>query len=153
MDLQSYFSQENIIKNLSFYEMSYQVALGKLISNYPSKKIDTNIEFQYALGSIYELLKDLESNESKEIDFMQELTKQGAMDAVQFFANENLEQIKTSKINIEPIVNEINDNIFFNDTMKDILKDNFKAHQEKWNDVITEEISQAILKSLKDLEK
>ena len=66
MYIEKHFSRNNIINNLAKYELYYQVTLGNLISLTNTKEIDYEIEFQLALGSIYELLKDLRTlNHSK----------------------------------------------------------------------------------------
>ena len=59
MNIENYFEKNEIIKNLGKYELFYQVTLGNLISLTNAKDMNYEIEFQLALGSIYELLKDL----------------------------------------------------------------------------------------------
>ena len=100
MNIENYFEKNEIIKNLGKYELFYQVTLGNLISLTNAKDMNYEIEFQLALGSIYELLKDLRSLEDESISFEEELKKQAAMDAVQNFANENLELLKNGEIKI-----------------------------------------------------
>ena len=120
MNIQYYFNRNETINNLAKYELYYQVALGKLINITNTKDIKYDIEFQLALGSIYELLKDLRTLNDSNISFDDELEKQSAMDALQYFANENLEELKNGKIKIEDLVNNINDGIFFNEAMQEI---------------------------------
>ena len=151
MDIIKYFSKKAIINNLSKYETYYQVALGILISTTNKKEIDQNIQLEYALGSIYELIKDLE-NENIESIFDTELQKQAAMDALQYFTNENIEAVKNKDIDIENSVNMINDNLFFNDIALEICKNNLPVQIKKWKAIISDEISQSIITSLKDLE-
>mgnify|MGYP003586115797 FL=1 len=98
MNIENYFKENEIIKNLGKYELYYQVTLGNLISLTNTKDMDYEIEFQLALGSIYELLKDLRGFDDKTISFDEELKKQAAMDAVQNFANENLKLIKNGEM-------------------------------------------------------
>lgn len=112
MNIENHFKRDSIINNLAKYEMYYQVALGSLVSISNAKPINHEIEFQYALGSIYELIKDIESLE-EEINFEEELRKQSAMDALQNFVNENLELVKQEKLDVENFVNHINDGVFF----------------------------------------
>lgn len=152
MNIENHFSRENTINNLAKYEMYYQVALGSLVGETGTKEINHEIEFQFALGSIYELLKDLESYESEEISFEEELRKQSAMDAVQNFVNEHLELVKKGEIEVEPIINHINEGEFFNITMQQICDDNLDSQITKWQEIITEELSEAIMESLKELE-
>ncbi|RYA23330.1 hypothetical protein CRU96_08680 [Malaciobacter halophilus] len=152
MDIQKHFSKENIISNLAKYDMYYQIATGKLINITQTKDIDTNIEFQYALGSIYELLKDLEKLENSQELFEDELRNQAAMDAIQNFINNNMKLIKDGKIEIEPIINDINDGNFFNRTMIEICEQNHEKQLEKWKEVITDKLATAILQSLQELE-
>lgn len=152
MDIQKHFSKENIISNLAKYDMYYQIATGKLINITQTKDIDTNIEFQYALGSIYELLKDLEKLENSQELFEDELRNQVAMDAIQNFINNNMKLIKDGKIEIEPIINDINDGNFFNRTMIEICEQNHEKQLEKWEEVITDKLATAILQSLQELE-
>lgn len=153
MNIENYFKDKEIIKNLGKYELYYQVTLGNLISLTNAKEMNYDIEFQLALGSIYELLKDLRDFDDKTISFDEELQKQAAMDAVQNFANENLELLKNGEIKIEKIVNHINDGIFFNEAMKVVCDENLEHQIEKWEKIITEDLAKAILESIKELEK
>jgi hypothetical protein len=152
MNIQNYFRRNETINNLAKYELFYQVTLGNLISLTNTKDIDYEIEFQLALGSIYELLKDLRMLNDVSISFDDELRKQSAMDAVQYFANENLEQLKSGKIQIEELVNHINDGIFFNEAMQVICDENLEHQIEKWEEIITEDLAKAILESIQELE-
>ncbi|RXJ86634.1 hypothetical protein [Arcobacter sp. CECT 8985] len=153
MNIERHFSKEKIIDNLAKYDMYYQISVGKLINiTNNSNNIDANIEFQYALGSIYELIKDLEKLDNGEELFPSELRNQAAMDATQNFINNNMEFVKNSKIDIEPIINDINDNNFFNRTMIEICEESQEKQIEKWELVITDEVSTAIQDSLKELE-
>ena len=153
MNIENYFRKNEIIKNLGKYELYYQVTLGNLISLTNTKDMDYEIEFQLALGSIYELLKDLRGFDDKTISFDEELKKQAAMDAVQNFANENLELLKNGEIKIEKIVNHINDGIFFNEAMEVVCHENLEHQIEKWEEIITPDLANAILESIKELEK
>ncbi len=153
MNIENYFRKNEIIKNLGKYELYYQVTLGNLISLTNTKDMDYEIEFQLALGSIYELLKDLRDFDDKTISFDEELKKQAAMDAVQNFANENLELLKNGEIKIEKIVNHINDGIFFNEAMEVVCHENLEHQIEKWEEIITPDLANAILESIKELEK
>ena len=153
MDINKYFSKVTIINNLAKYETYYQVALGILVSATNTKKIDSDIKLEYALGSIYELIKDLENEKNLESIFNTELQKQSAMDAVQYFANENIQAVKNKELDIENTINKINDNLFFNDLVLDICKENEKNQITKWENIITNEIADAIMNSLLDLEK
>ena len=153
MNIENYFKENEIIKNLGKYELYYQVTLGNLISLTNTKDMDYEIEFQLALGSIYELLKDLRGFDDKTISFDEELKKQAAMDAVQNFANENLELLKNDEIKIEKIVNHINDGIFFNEAMEVVCHENLEHQIEKWEEIITPDLAKAILESIQELEK
>jgi predicted RNA binding protein with dsRBD fold (UPF0201 family) len=153
MNIENYFKENEIIKNLGKYELYYQVTLGNLISLTNAKDMDYEIEFQLALGSIYELLKDLRDFEDKTISFDEELKKQAAMDAVQNFANENLELLKNGEIKIEKIVNHINDGIFFNEAMEVVCHENLEHQIEKWKEIITHDLAKAILSTIMELEK
>ena len=153
MNIENYFKENEIIKNLGKYELYYKVTLGNLISLTNTKDMDYEIEFQLALGSIYELLKDLRDFDDKTISFDEELKKQAAMDAVQNFANENLELLKNGEIKIEKIVNHINDGIFFNEAMEVVCHENLEHQIEKWEEIITPDLAKAILESIQELEK
>lgn len=153
MDINNYFQKDNIISNLGKYELYYQVTLGNLISITNTKDINYEIEFQLALGSIYELLKDLRTLNDESISFEEELKKQAAMDAVQYFANENLQLLKNGEIEIENIVNHINDGVFFNEAMEVICDENLEHQVSKWKEIITEELASAILSTILELEK
>jgi len=152
MNIQEAFSKQNIIENLANYEMYYQISIGNLIAMTQTNQISPEIELQYALGSIYDLLRDLQNYNQEEIDFQNELKKQSAMDALQNVVNENLELVKSGQIEVESIVNSINDNEFFNEAMNNICKENQKTQLAKWSEIITDELAQAIMQSLLDLE-
>jgi len=151
MDLLEQFSRDNIIKNLSAYEVYYQVALGSLINETKAFKIDSQIDFQETLGSIYELINDLKCITNANDIYEQEFRKQAAMDAVQNFINENIELVKEGTFNVEPIINKINDNLFFNEKMLEICEKEKIHHLKKWEKVITQEISKTIQDSIKQL--
>lgn len=151
--MNKHFTRNEIINNLAKYELYYQVTLGKLISLTNTKEIDYEVEFQLALGSIYELLKDLKTLDDKSISFDDELRKQAAMDSVQNFANENLEILKSGEIKIEKIVNHINDGLFFNEAMKVICDENLDEQVKKWEKIITQDLAKKILDSIQELEK
>ncbi|MFY9074418.1 hypothetical protein OZZ08_05575 [Malaciobacter mytili] len=153
MNLERHFSKNNIIENLAKYDMYYQISIGKLINITKNNNASTQIEFQYALGSIYELLKDLQTLDNGEELFEDELRKQAVMDATQNFINENLQAVKESKIEIEPIINDINDGFFFNRTMIEICQSNHSKQLEKWGEIITDEVATAIMQSLIQLEE
>ena len=152
MNIYQEFSRKNIINNLARYEMYYQISSGNLVETTNSSKFNYEIELQLALGSIYEMIKDISALENYTEIFDDELKKQSAMDALQNFVNQNLEAVKNSQIHIESIINNINDNTFFNPTMLEICKKNEKNQVEKWKQVITKELADAIMKSLSDLE-
>lgn len=151
MNIEEYFSRKQIILNLSKYEAYYQVALGILISSTKTKEIDSNIQLEYALGSIYELIKDLENEKNLDSIFDIELQKQSAMDAIQYFANKNIKAVKNKDIDIENTVNMVNDNLFFNEVLLGICKDNEKSQIIKWEKIITNEVAEAIMNSLLNL--
>ena len=151
--MNKHFTRNDIINNLAKYELYYQVTLGNLISLTNTKEIDYEVEFQLALGSIYELLKDLKTLDDMSISFDDELRKQAAMDSVQNFANVNLEILKSGEIKIEKIVNHINDGLFFNEAMKVICDENLDEQVKKWEKTITEDLAKAILASILELEK
>lgn len=153
MDILEQFNKNNVIKNLSYYEIYYQISLGKLLSISNVKTCDLDIEFQYALGSIYEVLSDIGAlNDANEI-FNLELKKQAAMDAMQKFVNDNLELVKNKTIKVDDLINEINDNKFFNESMNELAKTSFKEVQIKYKNLISDELSNQIITSLKDLMK
>ena len=151
--MNKHFTRNEIINNLAKYELYYQVTLGNLISLTNTKEIDYEVEFQLALGSIYELLKDLKTLDDMSISFDDELRKQAAMDSVQNFANVNLEILKSGEIKIEKIVNHINDGLFFNEAMKVICDENIDEQVKKWEKVITQDLAKKILDSIQELEK
>lgn len=151
MDINKYFSKTNIINNLAHYETYYQVALGLLINTSKTKEIDSEIKLEYALGSIYELLKELENEDNLDSIFDTELQKQSAMDALQHFTNENIQAVKNEEIDIENSVNMINDNLFFNDLLLDICKENLPIQINKWENIINDDVAKAIMNSLQAL--
>lgn len=151
--MKNYFTKDKIIYNLSSYETYYQVALGKFVYLSQIKDISFEVDFKLALGSIYELLKDLQNVTNINGIFEQELQKQVAMDALQFFVNENQELIMQKNFALEPLINEINDEKFYNKEMLDIYEENIKLIKPKYEEFITQELADAILNSLRDLEK
>lgn len=153
MNIKTQFSQKNTIINLSYYEIYYQISMGKLFSLTNKKDFNVNLDFTLALGSIFEVLNDIQELENQEEIFNTELKKQASMDAVQNFANENLEDIKNRIIKIDEIVNLINDNLFFDETMNKIVKDNYNNMKKKYEDLITDELSLQIQESLNELIK
>jgi ketol-acid reductoisomerase len=74
------------------------------------------------------------------------------MDATQNFINNNMQLVKDKKIEIEPIINDINDGNFFNRTMIEICEQNQEKQLKKWEEVITDKLATAILQSLQELE-
>jgi len=72
---------------------------------------------------------------------------------VQNFANEKLELLKTGEIKIEKLVNHMNDGIFFNEAMQVICDENLKYQIEKWEEIITKDLGNAILSSILELEE
>lgn len=150
--MKSYFTKDKIIYNLSSYETYYQIALGKFVHLSQIKDISFEVDFKLALGSIYELLKDLQNVTNINGIFEQELQKQVAMDALQFFVNENQELIMQKNFALEPLINEINDEKFYNKEMLDIYEENIKLIKPKYEEFITQELADAILNSLIDLE-
>lgn len=152
MDIFEHFNKNNIITNLANYEMFYQISIGKLASFTQTKALNQEIELNYALGSIYELFNELKEIKDEKIIFLEELKKQASMDALQYFVNENLELVKNKTIEVENIVNQINDSLFFNETMNELCKNNIDIQINKWQEIITDELSDAIIQSLKNLE-
>jgi len=153
MKIKDFLKNKQIIITLAKYEIYYQVSLGILISSTNTKEIDSNIKLESALSSIYELIKDLENEENLDSIFDTELQKQSSIDALEYFANENIEAVKNKKIDIENTLNMINDNIFFNDTILDICKKNEENQLLKWKNIITDELANEISKSFLALEK
>ena len=132
--------------------MYYQVSSGKLVKSTDSSEIKYEIELDLALGSIYEMIKDILGLENYAQIFNDELKKQSSIDSLQNFVNQNLEAVKNQEIKIETILNEINENKFFNQTMIEICEKNEKSQIIKWQQIITEELADNILKSLSKLE-
>ncbi|MGB6328729.1 MAG: hypothetical protein WBF48_07355 [Halarcobacter sp.] len=151
MIVEKYYSRENIIKNLSKYEANYQIALGKLIHLSGIKETSYEVDFKLALGSIYELINDLKEVENLDSIFEEELRKQTAMDVLQKFVNENMELIQSKNFAIEAMINEINDNNYFNETMNEVYEENLKLYFQKYNDFITEELAFQIKGAVEEL--
>ncbi|APW65314.1 hypothetical protein LPB137_05345 [Poseidonibacter parvus] len=150
MDINKYFNKLAIINNLAKYDTYYQVSLGILVNTTNTKELDFNIKLEYALGSIYEMLKEL--NEDIDNIFEIELQKQAAMDALQYFANENINAVKNKELDIEDTLNMINDNLFFNQITLDICNENIPNQIKKYEEMISDEVSESIIISLKSLE-
>ena len=75
------------------------------------------------------------------------------MDAMQNFVNANLELIKNKSIKVDDLINEINDETFFNETMNEVCEINYQEVSNKYKSLITKELSIEIIKSLNDLMK
>lgn len=149
--MKKYFTKNNIIDNLSKYETYYQIALGKLVHLSNIKDISYEIDFKLALGSIYELLNDLKDHKNLDSIFEKELQKQTSMDAVQNFINENMELIQSRNFAIEPIINEINDDKYFNEAMYTVFEENLKLNHQKYKDFISNELAEQIYSSIGEL--
>jgi hypothetical protein len=152
MNIKDEFSKYNIINNLAKYEMYYQITLGKMISDTNINNVNSNIDFKEALGSIYEMLKQLQTMPEAKKIYEMELLKQASMDAVQYFMNENMQSIKDKEIQLEPIINQINDNAFFNQEMKDLVKQNLTQQMMKWHEFVTDEMANSIANEVLKLE-
>jgi hypothetical protein len=74
------------------------------------------------------------------------------MDAVQHFVNENMHSVKAGELEIEPFINQINDNAFFDKPMKDLCKRNMINQMIKWHEFITDEIADSIASEVLKLE-
>ncbi|WP_072682584.1 hypothetical protein [Arcobacter sp. LA11] len=151
MSIEKYFTKEEIVNNLSKYETYYQIALGKLIYLSNITEVSYEVDFKLALGSIYELITDLKDEENLDSIFDKELKKQTSMDAVQNFINDNMELIQSRNFAIEPIINDINDDKFFNEDMKEVFKENVKLHFQKYNDFVTDDLANQIKSAVEEL--
>ena len=151
MNLLEQFKQKNLIENLSSYEVYYQVAVGNLINETHVQGIDSEVDLQDALSSIYEMIREIRCLDNAHDILESELRKQAAMDAVQNFVNENLELVKNKTIDVEPLINDINDGFFFKEEMLAICNSAKPHALEKWTEIITPKITQAIQDSIKQL--
>lgn len=151
MIIDKYYSRESIINNLSKYETNYQIALGKLIHLSGINDTTYEVDFKLALGSIYELINDLKDIENLDSIFDKELRKQTSMDVLQKFVNDNMELIQSRDFAIEPIINDINDNKYFNEEMNKVYHDNLKLHFKKYSDFISEELAYQIKNAILEL--
>lgn len=153
MNIKEEFSKEKLTVTMAKYEMYYQVALGNLISQTKVEPMSYDIDFQQALGAIYELFSDLADFDYAEEVVDKELQKQAAIDAVQNFVNEHLELVKAKTFELEPTVNAINDEEFFNPAMIDVCNQQIDKQIETWEGIITEELCAQIIASIEDLEQ
>lgn len=153
MNITDFFTKDKIINNLARYETYYQIALGKLIFISSAKEMSYEVDFKLALGSIYELIKDLKDYKDLDVIFEKELEKQTSMDAVQNFVNENMELIQSKNIAIEPIINDINEDKYFNDAMMKVFDENLIINQKKYADFITDELAGQINSAIIELAK
>ncbi len=153
MIIKEAFNQKNCIKNLCAYELYYQVSLGKLASLSKINDLNYEVDFTLALGSIYEVIQDIKELDNALEILDTEIQKQAAMDAMQNFVNANLELIKNKSIKVDELINEINDETFFNETMNEVCEINYKEVFKKYENLITEELSKQIITSLNDLMK
>lgn len=149
--LKEEFSRHNIVNNLAKYETYYQISLGKMISD-TQLGVNAEVDIKSALASIYQMLKEIKDMPDLKRIYEMELLKQASMDAVQHFINENMESVKAGHIEVEPIINQINDNEFFNQGMKDVVKSNLINQMHKWNDIVTDELADSISHEILQLE-
>ena len=153
MHIKDFFTKNKIIDNLARYETYYQIALGKLIFISSANEMSYDVDFKLALGSIYELINDLKDYKDLDIIFEKELEKQTSMDAVQNFINENVELIQSKSIAIEPLINDINDDKYFNDAMMKVFDENLKINHKKYTDFVTDELAKQISEAIVELSK
>lgn len=149
--LKEEFSRHNIVNNLAKYETYYQISLGKMISD-TQLGVNAEVDIKSALASIYQMLKEIKDMPDLKRIYEMELLKQASMDAVQHFINENMDSVKAGHIEVEPIINQINDNEFFNQGMKDVVKSNLINQMHKWNDIVTDELADSISHEILQLE-
>ena len=153
MNLEEQFERNNLINNISLYELYYQVAMGNIISESQIEdNMSYNIDFEQALGSLYELILDIQAFDYAEEIFERELQKQAAMDALQNFSNEHLEAVKNKELDVETFVNQINDNQFFNPAMIEICNKQMNNEITVWKDVITDDLSSQLIESIHALQ-
>lgn len=150
--LKEEFSRHNIVNNLAKYETYYQISLGKMISDTQLNNVSTEVDIKSALASIYQMLKEIKDMPDLKKIYEMELLKQASMDAVQYFINQNMESVKTGQIEVEPVINQINDNQFFNQGMKDVVKSNLINQMHKWDGIVTDELANSISQEILHLE-
>ncbi|PLY07649.1 MAG: hypothetical protein C0625_05590 [Arcobacter sp.] len=153
MNIEDFFTKNKIIENLAKYETYYQIALGKLIFISGAKDMSYEVDFKLALGSIYELINDLKEYKDLDLIFEKELEKQTSMDVVQNFINENMQLIQSKNIAIEPIINDINDDKYFNEAMMKVFDENLKLNLKKYEDFITDTLANQINEAILELSK
>lgn len=151
MDIKKEFSKNKITKSITTYEIFYQITLGFIVKDTKTEDLDPNVDLQMALSSIYELIMDIKDLDDSDEIFESELRKQAAMDALQNFTNAHLQVVKEGLLDIEPMINNINDNNFFDETMLQIAQTNYATNLQKWESLITDEIASAIMNSLEAL--
>ena len=151
MNILEQFTQENLTINMAKYEMYYQVALGNLISQTNANDMSYDIDFQQALGALYELFSDLNDFEYAQEVVEKEIQKQAAIDAVQNFVNEHLDLVKEHQFELEPIINAINDEEFFNPAMISICEQQIQNQITTWQDIITQELCEQVIASIEAL--
>lgn len=149
--LKEEFSRHNIVNNLAKYETYYQISLGKMISD-TQLNVNAQVDIKSALASIYQMLKEIKDMPDLKRIYEMELLKQASMDAVQHFVNENMESVKSGQIQVESIINQINDNEFFNQGMKDVVKSNLITQMHKWNEIVTDELANSISQEILQME-
>ena len=151
MNILEQFTQENLTINMAKYEMYYQVALGNLISQTNANDMSYDIDFQQALGALYELFSDLNDFEYAREVVEKEIQKQAAIDAVQNFVNEHLDLVKEHQFKLEPIINAINDEEFFNPAMISVCEQQIQNQIKTWQDIITQELCEQVIASIEAL--
>ncbi len=150
MELLEYFNKKNLVNNMSRYEANYQISLGKIIKETKvSNDISYEIEFSLALGSLYDLFEDIKSLDN--VDLINILDQQSSLDALQYFVNKNYELVKNGSIKLEHIINDINEERFFNDSMKSIYELNISDINNKYKALFTDSFLQQIQEEVQKL--
>lgn len=150
MNLLNEFKQEKLTNTISIYEIFYQLSLAKIISITNTKEVSSNIDLSSSISSLYEMFFELE-NLKGSFNLEEEIKKQAAMDTLEKFGNENLELVKLKKIDIDSLVNDINDNNFYNKSMLEIYTNKKDEHKLYWQSIISKELSDEIINSINNM--
>jgi hypothetical protein len=63
-----------------------------------------------------------------------------------------MQSVKDGHFEVEPIINQINDNEFFDKEMKDLCKCNMINQMMKWHEFITDELADSISQEILQFE-
>jgi len=148
-EIEKQFEQENIIANLTRYELSYQIALEFLVqktefdqeSAYKKlHEMQLEIDPENVFYTVLALLRtENEFSHFKE-KFKKELEKHAYINALEDYIKKDTQLIHP-EIFLEQTVEAINSNQFFDEKMRKIFEEEYDNTLIRWKTIITKELA------------